>query len=62
MVYVLKGWAKTYMEGQGETLMKEGGAWNQPPRIEHLIMDLRTTSSCSEATLAAEVKTVELAP
>src|SRR5215210_7615424 len=24
MVYVLKGWVKTYMEGQGETLMKEG--------------------------------------
>ena len=27
MVYVLKGWVKTYMEGQGETLMKEGSAW-----------------------------------
>ena len=24
MVYVLKGWVKTYMEGQGETLMKAG--------------------------------------
>src|SRR3984893_3600034 len=29
MVYVLKGWVKTYMEGQGETLMKEGSAWTQ---------------------------------
>ena len=37
MVYVLKGWVKTYMEGQGETLMKEGSAWTQPPRIKHLI-------------------------
>ena len=27
MVFVLKGWVKTYMEGQGETLMKEGSAW-----------------------------------
>ncbi|RZI37788.1 cupin, partial [Herbaspirillum sp. HC18] len=27
MVYVLKGWVKTYMDGQGETLMKEGSAW-----------------------------------
>ena len=26
MVYVLKGWVKTYMEGQGETMMKEGSA------------------------------------
>ena len=24
MVYVLKGWVKTYMEGQGETLMQAG--------------------------------------
>ena len=24
MVYVLKGWVKTYMEGQGETLMQRG--------------------------------------
>ena len=40
MVYVLKGWVKTYMEGQGETLMKEGSSWTQPPRIRHLIMDL----------------------
>src|ERR1700693_841567 len=36
MVYVLKGWVKTYMEGQGETLMKEGSSWTQPPRIKHL--------------------------
>jgi hypothetical protein len=39
MVYVLKGWVKTYMEGQGETLMQQGSAWTQPPRIKHLIMD-----------------------
>src|SRR5882724_2601880 len=31
MVYVLKGWVKTYMEGQGETMMQEGSAWTQPP-------------------------------
>src|SRR4030088_2951959 len=32
MVYVLKGWVKTYMEGQGETLMEQGSSWTQPPR------------------------------
>ena len=37
MVYVLKGWVKTYMEGQGETLMKEGSAWTQPPRAFDLM-------------------------
>src|SRR6202020_361869 len=39
MVYVLKGWVKTYLEGQGETLMQAGSAWTQPPRIKHLILD-----------------------
>src|SRR4029077_3018275 len=39
MVYVLKGWIKTYIEGQGETVMKQGSSWTQPPRIRHMVMD-----------------------
>ena len=61
MVYVLKGWVKTYMEGQGETLMKEGSAWTQPPRIKHLIMDYSDDAELLEVILPAEFKTVELA-
>jgi mannose-6-phosphate isomerase-like protein (cupin superfamily) len=61
MVYVLKGWVKTYMEGQGETLMKEGSAWTQPPRIRHLIMDYSDDVELLEVILPAEFKTVELA-
>src|SRR5450631_378467 len=61
MVYVLKGWVKTYMEGQGETLMKEGSAWIQPPRIKHLIMDYSDDVELLEVILPAEFKTVELA-
>ncbi len=61
MVYVLKGWVKTYMEGQGETLMKQGSAWTQPPRIEHLIMDYSDDVELLEVILPAEFKTVELA-
>ena len=61
MVYVLKGWVKTYMEGQGETLMKEGGCWTQPPRIKHLIMDYSDDVELLEVILPAEFKTVELA-
>ena len=45
MVYVLKGWVKTYMEGQGETLMQEGSCWSQPPRHQasdpRLLRELR---------------------
>jgi hypothetical protein len=61
MVYVLKGWVKTYMEGQGETLMQEGSAWTQPPRIKHLIMDYSDDVELLEVILPADFKTVELA-
>jgi mannose-6-phosphate isomerase-like protein (cupin superfamily) len=61
MVYVLKGWVKTYMEGQGETLMKEGSCWTQPPRIKHLILDYADNCELLEVILPAEFRTVELA-
>ena len=61
MVYVLKGWVKTYMEGQGETLMQQGSARTQPPRIKHLILDYSDDVELLEVILPAEFKTVELA-
>ncbi len=60
MVYVLKGWVKTYMEGQGETLMKQGSAWTQPPRVKHMILDYSDDVELLEVILPAEFKTVEL--
>jgi mannose-6-phosphate isomerase-like protein (cupin superfamily) len=61
MVYVLKGWVKTYIEGHGETLMKEGTSWTQPPRIKHLVMDYSDDVELLEVILPADFKTVELA-
>src|SRR3954451_20437745 len=61
MVYVLKGWVKTYLEGQGETLMQEGSCWTQPPKIKHLIRDYSDDCELLEVILPAEFKTVELA-
>ena len=61
MVYVLKGWVKTYLEGQGETMMQQGSAWTQPPRIKHLILDYSDDVELLEVILPAEFKTVELA-
>lgn len=60
MVYVLKGWVKTYMEGEGETLMQQGSAWTQPPRIRHMILDYSDDVELLEVILPAEFKTVEL--
>ncbi|MGY0573145.1 cupin domain-containing protein [Bradyrhizobium sp. RDM12] len=60
MVYVLKGWVKTYMDGQGETLMQEGSAWTQPPKIKHMILDYSDDVELLEVILPAEFRTVEL--
>ena len=60
MVYVLKGWVKTYMDGEGETLMTQGSAWTQPPRIRHMILDYSDDVELLEVILPAEFKTVEL--
>jgi hypothetical protein len=61
MVYVLKGWVKTYMEGIGETMFNEGSSWTQPSRIKHLIMDYSDNVELLEVILPADFKTVELA-
>ncbi len=60
MVYVLKGWVKSYMDGQGETLMQEGSCWTQPPRIRHMILDYSDDVELLEVILPADFKTVEL--
>ena len=61
MVYVLKGWVKTYLEGVGETTFNEGSSWTQPSRIKHLIMDYSDNVELLEVILPADFKTVELA-
>ncbi len=61
MVYVLKGWVKTYLEGVGETTFSEGSCWTQPSRIKHLIMDYSDNVELLEVILPADFKTVELA-
>ena len=60
LVYVLKGWVKTYMDGVGETMFQAGSSWTQPPRIKHLIMDYSDDVELLEVILPADFKTVEL--
>ena len=60
MVYVLKGWVKSYLEGVGETLVKEGSCWTQPPKIRHMILDYSDDVELLEVILPADFKTVEL--
>jgi len=60
MVYVLKGWVKTYMDGQGETTFNVGSSWTQPPRIRHMILDYSDDVELLEVILPADFRTVEL--
>jgi hypothetical protein len=60
MVYVLKGWIKTELEGQGAIVMKEGSCWIQPPLIEHTVLGYSDDCEVLEIVLPADFKTVEL--
>lgn len=60
MVYVLKGWIKTELDGQGAITMQTGSAWIQPPRIKHKVLDYSDDCEVLEIVLPADFKTVEL--
>jgi quercetin dioxygenase-like cupin family protein len=60
MVYVLKGWIKTELDGQGAIVMRQGSCWIQPPRIEHVVLDYSDDCEVLEIVLPADFKTVEL--
>src|SRR5262245_48793530 len=60
MVYVLKGWIKTELDGAGEVMMREGSAWIQPPRIKHAVTGYSDDCEVLEIILPADFKTVEL--
>jgi len=54
MVYVLKGWIKTELDGQGAIVMRAGSAWIQPPRIEHVVLDYSNDCEVLEVILPAD--------
>jgi hypothetical protein len=60
MVYVLKGWIKTELEGQGAHVMRPGSAWIQPPKIKHKVLDYSDDAEVLEIVLPANFETVEL--
>jgi uncharacterized RmlC-like cupin family protein len=60
MIYVLKGWIKTELDGEGTHVMRAGSAWLQPPRIRHKVLDYSTDCEVLEIVLPADFKTVEL--
>jgi len=60
MVYVLKGWITTELDGQGAHVMRAGSCWLQPPRIKHKVLDYSDDCEVLEIVLPADFATVEL--
>jgi mannose-6-phosphate isomerase-like protein (cupin superfamily) len=60
MVYVLNGWIKTELEGEGGITMRTGSCWIQPPRVKHKVLDYSDDCEVLEIVLPADFETVEL--
>jgi hypothetical protein len=60
MVYVLKGWVKTELEGKGAVLWREGSSWTQPRNIRHVNNDYSSDCELLEVILPAEFETTEV--
>jgi uncharacterized RmlC-like cupin family protein len=60
MIYVLKGWIKSEIDGEGTHVMHAGDAWTQPPRVRHAVLDYSDDCELLEIVLPADFKTVEL--
>ncbi len=60
MIYVLKGWLKTEIDGEGEHVFREGSCFLQPPRAKHTVLGYSDDCEVLEIVLPADFETVEL--
>jgi quercetin dioxygenase-like cupin family protein len=61
MIYVLKGWFETDLDGHGPVRMHVGSSWTQPPRIRHTVTGYSDDCELLEIILPADFDTVTLA-
>lgn len=57
MLYVLKGWIETGMEGHPAERMRVGSVWIQPPGIRHRVVDYSDDCEVLEIVLPADFST-----
>ncbi len=57
MVFILKGWARFWYEGEGEFLLEAGDCVHQPPGILHAQSDQSDDLELLEITLPAAFAT-----
>lgn len=61
MIFILKGWIRIQLDGEGEHLMREGSCWNQPPGITHVVLGYSDDFEAIEIDIPAKFDTVNVA-
>ncbi len=59
MVYMLKGWARIYLEDGGEIRVEAGDAWYQAPGVRHEVLEYSDDWEVIEITMPADFATTE---
>ena len=59
MVYMLKGWARIYLEAAGEIRVEAGDAWYQAPGVRHEVLEYSDDWEVIEITMPADFATTE---
>ncbi len=57
MIYVLKGWITTEVEGRPPETMRVGSSWLQPPKIKHRVTNYSDDCEVLEIVLPADFET-----
>ncbi len=57
MIYVLRGWIETEIEGRKPEKMQVGSAWLQPPNIKHRVTGYSEDCEVLEIVLPADFDT-----
>ena len=58
--YVLAGWMRVEIEGQGECTFHAGDSWLQPPEIEHNVVAFSDDLEVLEIVSPGDFQTVEV--
>ena len=57
MVYMLKGWARVYLEDIGEIRVEQGDLWYQAPGVKHELLEYSDDWKVLEITMPADFVT-----
>lgn len=57
MVYMLKGWARVYLEDIGEIRVESGDMWYQAPGVKHEVLEYSDDWEVLEITMPADFAT-----